>query len=202
MAGRCSLCGSRLNNGKCEFCGLDNRMYDRQYLKDPYHMAEIVKEADTPKAPPGQMKKNAGASVQSGSAARKTVFTAKAPARKGADLSSRHRKQDAASWQKRQYSGTARSKAAIVIVILVILVCTAGPVLFQIGKAVTETGSVPGADSWQSAVDSLFSDNDSTLDDYDPYEYVTREIPEDGTDYEVTLSNGFYQVGIHIPEGI
>ena len=128
MAGRCSLCGSRLNNGKCEFCGLDNRMYDRQYLKDPYHMAEIVKEADTPKAPPGQMKKNAGASVQSGSAARKTVFTAKAPARKGADLSSRHRKQDAASWQKRQYSGTARSKAAIVIVILVILVCTAGPV--------------------------------------------------------------------------
>ena len=88
------------------------------------------------------------------------------------------------------------------IVILVILVCTAGPVLFQIGKAVTETGSVPGADSWQSAVDSLFSDNDSTLDDYDPYEYVTREIPEDGTDYEVTLSNGFYQVGIHIPEGI
>ena len=202
MAGRCSLCGSRLNNGKCEFCGLDNRMYDRQYLKDPYHMAEIVKEADTPKAPPGQMKKNAGASVQSGSAARKTVFNAKAPARKGADLSSRHRKQDAASWQKRQYSGTARSKAAIVIVILVILVCTAGPVLFQIGKAVTETGSVTGADSWQSAVDSLFSDNDSTLDDYDPYEYVTREIPEDGTDYEVTLSNGFYQVGIHIPEGI
>ena len=54
MAGRCSLCGSRLNNGKCEFCGLDNRMYDRNYLKDPYHLAEIAREADTPKAPPGQ----------------------------------------------------------------------------------------------------------------------------------------------------
>ena len=90
------------------------------------------------------------------------------------------------------------------IVILVILICIAGPVLFQIGKSVIETGTVPDTDSWQSAVDSLFSDDDSSLDlnDYDAYDYVTREIPEDGTDYEVTLSDGFYQVGIHIPEGV
>lgn len=204
MAGRCSLCGSRLNNGKCEFCGLDNRMYDRQYLKDPYHMAEIAREADSPKAPPGQMKKPAGTSGQSGSAARKTVFTAKPPARKGADISSRRQKQDVSSWQKKQNSEAARSRAAIIIVILVILICTAGPVLFQVGKSMIETGSVPDADSWQSAVAPLFSDDDSSSDpgDYAPYEYVTREIPEDGTDYEVTLSDGYYQVGIHIPEGI
>ncbi|HIX48421.1 MAG TPA: hypothetical protein H9981_05340 [Candidatus Mediterraneibacter caccavium] len=204
MAGRCSLCGSRLNNGKCEFCGLDNRMYDRNYLKDPYHLAEIAREADTPKAPPGQTQRPAAASARSGSSAQKTVFTAKPPARKGADFSSRRQKQDVSSWQKRQNSGASRSRAVIVIVILVILICIAGPVLFQIGKSVIETGTVPDTDSWQSAVDSLFSDDDSSLDlnDYDAYDYVTREIPEDGTDYEVTLSDGFYQVGIHIPEGV
>lgn len=204
MAGRCSLCGSRLNNGKCEFCGLDNRMYDRKYLKDPYHMAEIAREADTPKAPPGQTQRPPGTSGRSGSTAQKTVFTAKPPARKGADFSSRRQKQDVSSWQKRQSSGAARSRAVIVIVILVILICIAGPVLFQIGKSVIETGTVPDTDSWQSTVDSLFSDDDSSLDlnDYDAYDYVTREIPEDGTDYEVTLSDGFYQVGIHIPEGV
>ena len=204
MAGRCSLCGSRLNNGKCEFCGLDNRMYDRKYLKDPYHMAEIASEADKPKAPPGQTQRPPGTSGRSGSTAQKTVFTANPPARHGAGSSSRRQKQDVSSWQKRQNSGASRSRAVIVIVILVILICIAGPVLFQIGKSVIETGTVPDTDSWQSAVDSLFSDDDSSLDlnDYDAYDYVTREIPEDGTDYEVTLSDGFYQVGIHIPEGV
>lgn len=204
MAGRCSLCGSRLNNGKCEFCGLDNRMYDRKYLKDPYHMAEIAREADTPKAPPGQTQRPPGTSGRSGSTAQKTVFTANPPARHGAGSSSRRQKQDVSSWQKRQNSGASRSRAVIVIVILVILICIAGPVLFQIGKSVIETGTVPDTDSWQSTVDSLFSDDDSSLDlnDYDAYDYVTREIPEDGTDYEVTLSDGFYQVGIHIPEGV
>lgn len=204
MAGRCSLCGSRLNNGKCEFCGLDNRMYDRNYLKDPYHLAEIAREADTPEAPPGQTQRPAAASARSGSSAQKTVFTANPPARHGAGSSSRRQKQDVSSWQKRQNSGASRSRAVIVIVILVILICIAGPVLFQIGKSVIETGTVPDTDSWQSAVDSLFSDDDSSLDlnDYDAYDYVTREIPEDGTDYEVTLSDGFYQVGIHIPEGV
>ncbi len=204
MAGRCSLCGSRLNNGKCEFCGLDNRMYDRNYLKDPYHLAEIAREADTPKAPPGQTQRPPGTSGRSGSTAQKTVFTANPPARHGAGSSSRRQKQDVSSWQKRQNSRASRSRAVIVIVILVILICIAGPVLFQIGKSVIETGTVPDTDSWQSAVDSLFSDDDSSLDlnDYDAYDYVTREIPEDGTDYEVTLSDGFYQVGIHIPEGV
>ena len=182
MAGRCSLCGSRLNNGKCEFCGLDNRMYDRNYLKDPYHLAEIAREADTPKAPPGQTQRPPGTSGRSGSTAQKTVFTANPPARHGAGSSSRRQKQDVSSWQKRQNSGASRSRAVIVIVILVILICIAGPVLFQIGKSVIETGTVPDTDSWQSAVDSLFSDDDSSLDfnDYDAYDYVTRRSPKTG----------------------
>lgn len=37
--------------------------------------------------------------------------------------------------------------------------------------------------------------------DYDPYEYVTYDLPETGMTYSVTLEPGIYQVGTHIPEG-
>ena len=36
----------------------------------------------------------------------------------------------------------------------------------------------------------------------DPYSYVTREIPAEGSEESYTLSSGCYIVGVHIPEGI
>lgn len=36
MTGKCSLCNSRLDNGKCVFCGLDNKMYGQEYMRDSY----------------------------------------------------------------------------------------------------------------------------------------------------------------------
>ena len=39
-------------------------------------------------------------------------------------------------------------------------------------------------------------------EDYDPYAYVTREIPAEGDEYSTVLYQGEYVVGIHIPEGI
>lgn len=60
----------------------------------------------------------------------------------------------------------------------------------------------------EDAVQGVFQDkegqtaNDTDESDYDHYQYVTREIPEEGesTDYE--LSSGNYVVGVEIPEGI
>lgn len=37
--------------------------------------------------------------------------------------------------------------------------------------------------------------------DYNPYEYVTYDLPETGMTYSVTLEPGIYHVGTHIPEG-
>lgn len=37
--------------------------------------------------------------------------------------------------------------------------------------------------------------------DYEPYEYVTYELPESGMTYSITLEPGIYRVGTHIPEG-
>lgn len=37
--------------------------------------------------------------------------------------------------------------------------------------------------------------------DYDPYEYVSYNLPAEGQTYSVTLEPGIYRVGTHIPEG-
>jgi len=39
-------------------------------------------------------------------------------------------------------------------------------------------------------------------EDYDPYEFVKREIPADGDEFGIVLTQGEYVVGSHIPEGI
>lgn len=65
----------------------------------------------------------------------------------------------------------------------------------------------------QSVLQDISSDSGSVFDtyfggshdeevDYDPYEYVTREIPDTGEAYEAILGNGIYKVGVHIPEGV
>lgn len=42
---------------------------------------------------------------------------------------------------------------------------------------------------------------DSEYEEIDPYEYVEREIPEEGSTEEYILGRGEYVVGVHIPEG-
>lgn len=46
------------------------------------------------------------------------------------------------------------------------------------------------------------STNEEISEETDTYAYVTREIPEEGTEFEEFLGPGFYQVGVHVPEGI
>lgn len=39
-------------------------------------------------------------------------------------------------------------------------------------------------------------------DTENPYRYVTRELSEEGEDFEIVLEPGRYEVGVHIPEGV
>ena len=40
------------------------------------------------------------------------------------------------------------------------------------------------------------------VDDRDPYESITKGIPETGESAEYALTSGLYIVGVHIPEGV
>ena len=196
MTGRCSLCGGRLNNGVCEFCGLNNKMYSREYRKDPYHLSDTEKKPKTHGAPPGQAPMSADRRNRFGTAGRQPVFPSRSQPRK---------RRDASLWKKSQDIRVRKYKAAALFTIVIVIICATAPVLFQAGRSVVETGSLPDGDSWQTIIDNLFKDDgdlSSDFWDYDLYEFVTREIPETGSTYEASLGSGIYQAGVHIPEGI
>ena len=53
-------------------------------------------------------------------------------------------------------------------------------------------------------LDDVISGYQENTQDYtrsDPYEYVTKELPEDGESVSFELTSGDYVVGVHIPEG-
>lgn len=198
MAERCSLCGSRLDNGKCVFCGLNNKMYSREYMRNPYHIPAADTDAAVRGTSPVQ-RQNPSRQIRgpetknlSGTSRQRPAFPSKSPQR-----SHYTRSQDPDPRAK-------KAKTVTLIIIIVILLCIFGPLLFQIGSSLLDTSSSAEGDSWLSSIETFFSNNsdDTVYEDYDPYEYVTREIPETGSTYETTLGGGIYQVGIHIPEGI
>ena len=73
------------------------------------------------------------------------------------------------------------SIAVIIIIILQIVV----PIL---GFIVDEIGSV-------------YDSYEYSYEEYDPYEYLEEELPEDGEYAEYELTSGRYVVGVHIPVG-
>ena len=213
MIGRCSLCGSRLNNGKCEFCGLNNKMYDREYIKNPYHMPAADTDTGTQKS----------ASTHHSRPARQTHGM---PAGKGMTETRRQRNTFSAgppgqygySRTNNADSKVKKYRTVTLIIIFIIIICMFVPALIQFGRTVLESGASADGSSWLSGIDDIFSDDsdvsrnyggyepyvswDSYDDGYDPYASVTREIPETGSAYETTIGSGIYQVGVHIPEGI
>lgn len=58
-----------------------------------------------------------------------------------------------------------------------------------------------GADLWKDST-SVFSSKEDSADSDGAYDYVTRELSEDGDSWEETLGSGEYVVGVQIPEGI
>ena len=200
MTGKCSLCGSRLNNGKCEFCGLNNKMYNREYIRNPYHMPAADTDSGTQKS----------ASIHRQKPAQQARGM---PAGKGMTETRRQRntfsagppRQNGYSRAKATDSRGRKYRAVTLIIIFIIIICMFAPVLIQFGRTVLESGASAEGDSWLSGIDDIFSDDSDvswTYGGYDPYANVTREIPETGSAYETTIGSGIYQVGVHIPEGI
>ena len=58
-----------------------------------------------------------------------------------------------------------------------------------------------GSDLWKDST-SVFSSKEDSADSDGAYDYVTRELSEDGDSWEETLGSGEYVVGVQIPEGI
>lgn len=184
MLKKCSLCGGQLVDNKCEFCGLDNSIYDRDHMKNPYRIPASDSKPESGQRSGVHMKQphRTGRSTGSGPGSHASV-------------------QPKEIRKKFKGSNNSSQKLVVVIIVILILAVILVPALIQLGNTWQDSPSFPeDTDSWMGFLDD--HDAPNIIDEYDPYSYVSREIPEAGDSYETVLGHGFYQVGVHIPEGV
>lgn len=178
---RCSLCGGKLIDNKCTLCGLDNSKSDENYKINASscdgqpltHVHETQEADDASKKKSSSFLKN---------------------------------KENTRNCQKKievfvDKSGGKKKKVWIPILIVIMIL-----VVNIIITYVWET--MDGSNDWAfSMVEEDYDPEESYEyeDDYDYrehlYDFVTRDLAEEGEVYEEELSPGQYIVGIHIPEG-
>lgn len=174
---RCSLCGGKLNsNGICTECGLDNNKSDKNYR---INQSECDHEPLTHvhhgknEKPEKQPKPNTPRQSWQGST---TTYSGNT----GSTGSTGRKKSG-----KNKKPGRIISKIIAVIVIFNVFFGIFQPLVSDI-------------------LDDAISGYQENTQDYtrsDPYEYVTKELPEDGESVSFELTSGDYVVGVHIPEG-
>ena len=174
---RCSLCGGKLNsNGICTECGLDNNKSDKNYR---INQSECDHEPLTHvhhgknEKPEKQPKLNTPRQSWQGST---TTYSGNT----GSTGSTGRKKSG-----KNKKPGRIISKIIAVIVIFNVFFGIFQPMVSDI-------------------LDDVISGYQENTQDYtrsDPYEYVTKELPEDGESVSFELTSGDYVVGVHIPEG-
>lgn len=176
---RCSLCGGKLQNGRCVECGLDNTQNDKTYRinvsscdGEPLtHVHSDESQFQTTYRMPEQQQT---AQQQRTSWSQQTAQQQRTTQTNGNAKALRQK--------KRSSGGRKVAKITTWIVILSVIGSIAGTVI------------------------ELFSDIRDSYDygydeSYDPYEYVDVELPADGDYFEVTLGPGKYYVGEQIPAG-
>lgn len=177
---RCRLCGGKLSGNRCTFCGLDNSVYDRDhsYLKKFSEQQTIEQKAEQNRQ---AIKRAAPQSFPEPTVAQSATVHKQAAVQRARTGNTAAASRTNAKPERKRIPG--------ILIIIIIAVFTVIPVLGGIGTALSDAFST-------------LTYSESNSDDWDPYAYVTREIPETGEAYETVISAGIYQVGVHIPEGI
>lgn len=193
---KCSLCGGTLVDNRCTLCGLDNSVYDREAarLKNAamqQKYSSSVEAVSRSASPPRKQE-----SVDPSAPLEKTFRQSSTDFHVG--------KPSAGTLSHRTPKNRNNKKTVwiIWIVIIIIILSAILPGLINTGSSVLNNVFVSddsGSSSWNDTYSDSGSDDGYT---YDPYGYVTREIPAEGDSYEVVLGNGIYKTGVHIPEGI
>ncbi len=196
---KCSLCGGPVVNNRCTLCGLDNSIYDREASRIRDTVSQQKHSASgTPAsraASPPQKKETAGRQTAPRDAIRQSSTEGRGTVRQSSA---------GTSYRRTVREQSRKHKSRLVLIILIVII------LFALLPALTDLGSTVFGDIFGSSTSGSYSIDDSYSDDswssgdyaYDPYSYVTREIPAEGDSYEVLLGNGIYKTGVHIPEGI
>ena len=209
---RCYLCGGKLVNGRCTLCGLDNTKIERKNYRlnessfDRKGIeAKHLCESHNGKPSGSHTNQSGGQNRQ-----RQTSWQNGQNQQRQVSWQNGQNQQGQTSWQRGQnWTQTGRKKKkegkqkkgwiSTVIVLLMILISVGGPAV-SYTKTVIENviNQFDDADSdnWWDG-----SDVDTSVDETDPYEFVTRELSDHGEVYDTELGYGEYVVGTDLPEG-
>lgn len=217
---RCYLCGGKLVNGRCTLCGLDNTKIERKNYRlnessfdrkgiEAKHLCESHNGK-----PSGSHTNQSGGqnrqrqngqnqqrqvSWQNGQNQQGQTFRQNGQNQQGQTSRQRGQNWTQTGGKKKTAGKQKKGWISTVIVLLMILISVGGPAVSYI-KTVIETviNQFDDADSdnWWSG-----SEIDTSVDENDPYEFVTRELSDSGEVYDTELGYGEYVVGTDIPEG-
>mgnify|MGYP006991765634 FL=1 len=193
---RCYLCGGKLVNGRCTLCGLDNTKIERKNYRlnessfdrkgiEAKHLCESHNgkpSGSHTNQSGGQNRQRQNGQNQQGQSSWQS----------GQNWTQTGRKKKKSGKQKKGWIST-------IIVLLMILISIGGPaisfVTTEIKNKIDQINN-SGDDNWWSG-----SEIDTSVDENDPYEFVTRELSDSGEVYDTELGYGEYVVGTDIPEG-
>lgn len=173
----CYLCGAKLHQGYCRDCGLDNTKIRRKNyrLNESGSAAKIEYkkiEVDAPKKKTSYQFVPQNKVLQNG--------IPRTPQNKVI----------------RTYKKSiSRGKGLVKLIVIVNILLIIGSSLFELYQE---------NHSYQTGyTESIFGGayETETYEEYDPYEYVSRELASDGDSLTQVLGAGEYVVGTHIPEG-
>lgn len=217
---RCYLCGGKLVNGRCTLCGLDNTKIERKNYRlnessfdrkgiEAKHLCESHNGK-----PSGSHTNQSGGqnrqrqngqnqqrqvSWQNGQNQQGQTFRQNGQNQQGQTSRQRGQNWTQTGGKKKTAGKQKKGWISTVIVLLMILISVGGPaisfVTTEIKNKIDQINN-SGDDNWWSG-----SEIDTSVDENDPYEFVTRELSDSGEVYDTELGYGEYVVGTDIPEG-
>ena len=213
---RCYLCGGKLVNGRCTLCGLDNTKIERKNYRlnessfdrkgiEAKHLCESHNGK-----PSGSHTNQSGGqnrqrqngqnqqrqvSWQNGQNQQGQTFRQNGQNQQGQTSRQRGQNWTQTGGKKKKAGKQKKGWISTVIVLLMILISVGGPAVSYI-KTVINQFDDADSDNWWDG-----SDVDTSVDETDPYEFVTRELSDHGEVYDTELGYGEYVVGTDLPEG-
>lgn len=210
---KCSLCGGPLEGSRCTLCGLDNSVNDRETAALRAATAASRQERSSSKQPDSRTgtampeQKNSTSAPKKPDPQRRTHIPDRQPAAKDTYLRQGRQPTSGAAHPR---PGDDHSKIiagklvrTIIIAVILVAVVSGGSSLFRdiFSSDSSDPFTWDNLDGWDEDLSNTY---DLAIDDYtyDPYSYVTREIPAEGESFEILLGTGIYKIGVHIPEGV
>lgn len=170
---RCTLCNGKLDgNHICTECGLDNKVAERNYR---------VNQSSCDHQPLTHVHEESKKAKKT--SAEKPKKNQTAPVRTAPKQTiSRPKSQSSPERMVVRSKSPGRLLGRLVLILMI----------FGIGASAVRAIVEEFGNSGYS---------DVSYEDIDPYEYIEEQLSESGDTVEYTLTSGFYEVGVHIPEG-